>query len=242
MTKTPKAAKPAPTTLSPKQAQVKITTLLKGIDNSSITIRKHQDLMTESVRKVQDLIPAIAAVPAQKPVPAAKPAKVPAAKPAKPAKPAKEPTPAAKKSAVVKPAAKSVAKPAVKVATTDNRPPFKQVISEIITKNGGPLEANEIFKAAENKAATGGYDGWSRQSLYMALKDTKKFAKTEGGYGLAAVAPSRDAIVSTGDEDAEAFINSVEKNQEVSAVILRSFTLANYGPEHLRVNVRARSV
>lgn len=201
--------------LTAKQANIKISKLLKGIDNSSTQISKHQSLIEDAVPELQKLLVGLANSPVQpaksngqKPVakPAAKPAaKSAAAKPvAKSAK--KTPTKAPAKAVKIdpKPAAKPKAgKPKPPVS---GRPSLKQAIQNVMSNGSGPMSAADIWKAA-----TGQYGYWSRQSLYNALKDEKLFSRNDDKFSLLAKAKS--------DAKAEEFVATVAADPSISKVV-----------------------
>ncbi len=199
-----------------KSATVQVGKLLKGIDNDAIAIKKGQEIITkklENVAKntttVKNLMVGIsnAAIASTESKPAAKPeksakaaksAKVVTAKPAKAAKPAK-----------VKPA--KAAKPAkLEAKSTNGSPSLKQVAKGILSKNGKPMGAANLYKEVTK------VHDWSRQSLYNALKDEKTFRKTGDG------ANAQFSLINSGPDDsdeAERFVKSIESNPAVSNVV-----------------------
>lgn len=221
--------KKAPT---PKQAQAKIGTLLKGIDNSVVVIEKHQQNTKQSVAEIKKLITGLNSQPATKPAKAQKPAKAPKApKPAKPTKEAK----ASAKMAAKHPAPKVALKPAktpkeakpakapkpakaAKPAKAEadkgpvsGRPGLKDVLHELIHEaNGEAVSAASLYRDA---VAKWGY--WSRQSLYNALKDTKSFKKQ--GVGFVNVKNGSTPKVS--DSEAESFVDKAASQPETSALV-----------------------
>lgn len=173
---------------TPKQAQIKIASLLKGIDNSVIASNKHAKIINDNTKQVKTLCIGLlqnisnglkrseAAKPTVKPAKSvAKPAKKPAvAKPAKKpvAKPAKAANVVAKpdttKPLENKPVASTGKPPAV-----EGRPILKDAIKEILLAGGGAaMPANKIYNEAVAK-----YGYWSRQSCYNALD--KSFTETD---------------------------------------------------------------
>jgi hypothetical protein len=186
-------------TVTPKQAQIKIASLLKGIDNSVIASNKHTKIINDNTKQVKTLI---ASISNAKPV-ATKPA-------AKPAKPAKKPA-AAKPTVVKKPAKPVITKPveskpvpAGKTVAVEGRPILKDAIKEILVANGSKaMVAAEIYKQTTAK-----YGYWSRQSLYNALE--KSFTKTDQGYE-----PKKDSA----DVEVDNFIDKqLEKGTAAAAV------------------------
>jgi hypothetical protein len=146
--------------------------------------------------------------PVSKKPEAKKPAKKLEAK--KPAK-AVAKKPEAKKPAKVAAAKKPVAAKAEK-NVAGNRPPLKKVISDIITKNGKPMGAAEIYKEVCQQF---GY--YSRQSLYNALKDNKSFAKNGEEYKVVeSQTPSAKSAVS--DSEAEDFVRKVDEDVATSTL------------------------
>lgn len=109
------------TPLTPKQAQVRVDSLLKGIDNTNLNIAKSQTKVVAAVKEIKDLLPAVTSAVAEKP---------------------------GKKSKVIfslKSAQPTTSKAAPK--GTDTRPPLKEVITTILTSRGA-MNAAEIFRTA----------------------------------------------------------------------------------------------
>jgi hypothetical protein len=202
-------------TVTPKQAQIKIASLLKGIDNSVVASNKHAKIINDNTKQVKTLLSSIsnakpvkpvAAKPVKKPAKPAKPAKKPvAAKPVK--KPAKKPT----KPVVAKPVKPVASKPveskpvpAGKTAAVAGRPILKDAIKEILVANNNKaMPAAEIYKQTTAK-----YGYWSRQSLYNALE--KSFTKTDQGY---------ESKKDGSDAEVDNFVNKqIEKSGPAAAV------------------------
>jgi hypothetical protein len=200
--------------LTAKQTTIKIGKLLKGIDNSTAQIRKHQSVIEGSVPELQKLFGGLANSPAPpkpngqkapaKTKASPKPAKVPAKATAKtPAKaPAKAKTPAKTPSlAKDKPKTNKVKPPVV------GRPALKQAAQNVMSSNGGVMTAADIWKATVSQ-----YGYWSRQSLYKALEDEKVFTRnSENKFSLVGKSKS--------DDKADAFVADVAADVAISKII-----------------------
>lgn len=198
--------------LTPKQVVAKANNLLKGIDNSSVAIKKHQATIEASVEQVRNLVDGIGnqPAPAPKPVKAAAPkstekvATKPTAKPA--AKAAKAAMP--KKATPVK-AAKTA------TSTEDSGPTIKEAAIAVLRKEGKAMKAADIWHTAQKT-----YNRtWSRQVLYNALnKNTDIFVRSGDDFGLN---PKVSTVVPTNGkkDDADAFVERVSKNETVSTVM-----------------------
>lgn len=196
-----------------KQAQVKIATLLRGIDNSSQTIAKNQDVIRKNVQEVKKLAQGLGSQ--EKTVPASK---KPAAKKAAPAakkKAAKKSASAAKKAPAKASKAPSNGLPKApkvdgKKAPVDGRPPLKDALKDLISKAGG----QPVSQAALYKQATDKWGYWSRQSLYVAMKDEKLFQKKGDGYVNAQSGSSK-----VSDGEADAFVRKATGVPDVAGVV-----------------------
>lgn len=215
----------AKTSITPKQAQIKLNSLLKGLDNSALVLNKHKEQITKSVKEISVLVTGLAnpktakaktvkpvkpaKVKAAKTAKVAKVAKVKAVKPAKVAKVAKPEKPAK----VVKEAApvEAVAKPTKPAKTNPppvaGRPILKEAIKGIIADAKKPLPASDIWHRAVEK-----YGYWSRQSCYNALDDSKTFSKSDEGFSV------RSANGVADDDEADQFVDSIEKAAPAAAV------------------------
>lgn len=191
-------------TITPKQAEIKITSLLRGIDNSVIAVEKNRDIIQSNTKEIRNLIPGLAAGQA----PAAKTAKVKVAKPVKLAK-----IVAAK---LAKPVSKSIPpskKPASKASASkpppvQGRPSLKEAISKLLSDNGGkPMKAADIYNKAVLK-----YGYWSHQSLYNALEDSKLFSKTDDGYTSAAKAGEPQ-------DETDSFVDTLDKKSPAASAV-----------------------
>jgi hypothetical protein len=188
--KTKTKAKP----LTPKQAEIKINKILRGVDNSAAQLEKHTKNIQESMPVVRELLSGLTNPP-EKPAPKAAPKK-PAPKKADNKKtPKAKAKPASKKADGKK--SNDVKKPVA------GRPALKQAIQEVFNGNGA-MAASEIWKAVTAK-----YGYWSRQSLYNALKDGSLFKK-DGDKFLS---------ISQEDEKIDKFVESVEKDQSVAEAV-----------------------
>jgi hypothetical protein len=184
--------------LTVKQAQVKVTNLLKGIDNNNVAISKKLEENENAVKQVQMLFPSALTQPDVKPA---------QAKDLKTAKKAK-----AKETATNEAVKQTKTKPAAKTATQDNRPPLKQVIVEILTKAGKSVGAAEIFRTACAE-----YGTWSRQSVYNALE--KHFERADEGYKLHEKVISNSQRSPDEKDEADLFVDSVEAVQSTASVV-----------------------
>jgi hypothetical protein len=182
--------------LSPKQASIKATNLLKGIDNSVAQMDKHHGLIVGNMKKLRSVLNGLSNAAINPPSSPAKPVKKTVTK--------KE----AKKTTAVKPkATKATSKQ--KKEENPNRPPLKEVVLGII-KDSGPLTAAEIWNKATEKH---GY--WSRTSLYNLLKkNPKTFKKTGDKFCIS----NSEAEPKEGAEVDE-FVKQVEQDQTVSATV-----------------------
>ena len=180
---------------TPKQAQIKIESLLRGIDNNNAVIDSRQQQTKEAVKEIQKVLPAATAATA-------------------PAKAEKKPATAKAngKATATKPTAKANGKPASK-PSEDNRPPLKQVITKVLTKAGKPISAAEIYRTA-----CAGEHKWSRQSVYNALE--KHFDRTGDDYKVRPAPAAASTRTASGEADeADRFVEAVENNQATSAVV-----------------------
>ncbi|KKK83542.1 hypothetical protein LCGC14_2792350, partial [marine sediment metagenome] len=152
-------AKAASRSLTPKQADIKAASLIRGIDNSVARIKKEAASIADAAKQLKkSVLPALSnpKAKASAKIPAKKasvriPAKKASAKASAKKAPAQSPSKAAQK-----------AKPPVK-----GRPTIKEAIQETIRTSDGSSPA-ELWKKV-----VGRYGYWSRQSLYNALKDVK---------------------------------------------------------------------
>lgn len=225
--------------MNPKKDLTKAVKLLRGIDNDSKTLQKKQkdvqDRIQNVINKQNDLSKILSGLgnssitksaPAKSaPAKVVAPVKKPVSKPAKPQKPAKATKPASK---ATKPA-KTVQK-VTKVNAGVQKPSLKSVINDIL-KNSPGLTPSDIYDQSK-KVGT-----WSRQSLYMALKD-KSFTKDEKGMYFVgtsnnsvptdSLVPSSDAVEATPqkDEEMENFISNAEKSEVSNGVVS---TVSLYG-------------
>jgi len=210
--------------LTPKQAAVKASSLLKGIDNSVAVINKHHGIIKENTVQLRNVVTGLSNAAVQetpKPKAPAKPkpakaekakAKAPAKAKAAKAKAAK--AKAAKKEAKAKPAkkgekpkAEESAKASAKMKPpVDGRPTVKDATREEIAANGPDTKANLYHKVTDK------YGYWSRQSFYNALKDKKSFRTVDGKIQVIGTPGAK-----TTDEEASRFVESVRKDQAVAS-------------------------
>ena len=177
--------------LTPRQAEIKLGKILRGVDNSVAQIEKHSENIKGLVPEAQQILAGLANPPEAKAAP----------------KPKAKPAPQAK----AKPKAKAKDKPKTNKAKADNmkkpvdgRPPLKQAMQEVLNGDGEGMAASDIWKQVTAK-----YGYWSRQSLYNALKDAKLFKKTGDKF----------QSVSHEDEAAEKFIKSVKEDKETAEAV-----------------------
>ncbi len=213
-TKTTKATT-STTGLSPKQAQVKIVNLLKGIDNDNVVIAKKQEENQRKLNELKAVMPLALTQPSTTPA-----VKVVVSKSVAPtngggttaAKPI-----AASAKPKVKATVKATAKPSIKTESPDDRPPLKQVIADILAHSSSPMSKPDIYNAAIAK-----YGKWSRQSFYNAIKDEHRFQQVgEGFINVKATAAAKTHHADEADEkdEADRFVESVEVNKSTSAVV-----------------------
>ena len=218
-TKTQQAPKPAKikTKTEVRNASAQADKLVRGMDNNSVSIQKHQQEIEKKIAEnaksavtVRSLIAGISnvALTAQ-----------PAPAPAK-----------AKTAAKAKPAAKAAAKPASKSASggVEWRTKHKLdiVARDIVASADKPLTAAEIYHGCEAyakkhafKDENGDDDCWSRQSLYNQLKIVARFTKSgDGATATYQNAASKAASKAATDQDADEYVKKVEKNQTVANV------------------------
>jgi hypothetical protein len=218
--------KPKPKALTQKQAEIKGTSLIRGIDNSVARIRKETASIADATSQFKRVVLPALSNAAKKDkkdkkdkIPAKAVAtgldKAVAKAVAKAAKAAKKDKAVAKKDKPVAKKAKPVAKKAKPTAQSpskaaqqakppvDGRPTIKEAIKEMI-KEHGPISAADLWKKAVDK-----YGYWSRQSLYNALKDAKLFSKKDGVITLAP-GPAKK------DDDIDSFVDSVVSDKSVA--------------------------
>lgn len=211
-------AKPVTNTSIPKQISSSINKTLKGLDNEAASVRKAHDALNSRLDKitasVSDLTKLMvglsnAQVQAIKPVKTVKPS--PAEKASK--TPVKvEPKP---KETVHTESTESTVQ-VVKITSplpTGDKPPLKNVIDLILADSNGPLSAASIYALATAK-----YGSWSRQSLYNALKDEKRFIKTgDGAEAVYSMVKSVAPASSVTDDEADELIKKMESNSAALA-------------------------
>lgn len=205
--------------LTPKQAVAKANNLLKGIDNSSVAIKKHQAAIEASVEQVKVLVDGIG----NQPAPTPKAVKAPTAKPA--AKASTEKSTATTKTAkpVTKTAKPAQAKKAAvakapKEAKTneDSGPTIKEAAIAVLRKEGKAMKAADIWHVAQQTYSR----TWSRQVLYNALnKNTEIFVRDGDEFGLSQKANVVAVTNGKKDDDADDFVERVSKNETVSTVM-----------------------
>lgn len=197
---------------TPKQAHIKIQTLLKGIDNSTAAVDKHQTIVKKNTDDIKKLVSGLE-VQAPKAAPAVKAApvaKTPAAKKVAPVavKAAKKAAPAAKKAVAAKNGA---------AKSNENRPPLKDVLRGFINDAGAGVSAADLYNRSKDFAAKNQAEEWSRQSVYNALKDAKTFTKKGNEYVNAGSNSSASPKVS--DDEAEQFVEKAASQNETSTLV-----------------------
>jgi|WetSurMetagenome_2_1015567.scaffolds.fasta_scaffold62996_2 hypothetical protein len=194
--------------LTPKQAQIKVGSLFKGLDNEVAKIQTGMKTITGLKSQISSLALGLAnvAVTATAAVKAAK-----TAKPV-PAKPAAKAVKAAAKPA--KPAAKP-AKPAkIEKAPVPNRPTTRDAIKETLTEAGEFLSVVEVRDRIVAK-----YGYISRQVAYQAAKKDKDIIVIDGKLGLASFAKPVESTEATEDDTAEeALVTKIAQSQSTSTM------------------------
>ena len=209
--------------LTIKQAQVKASSLLRGINNDSVTMERCHERIKGAVKEVHDLVTSVITPSAlsmaksqHKETPKAseaakKPPKVVQDNAVEPPQKAEKPKKPVKLVKTAKPVKKSESKGAVKTEETV-RPTLKQIVKGYLSV--GPMEQSEIYRKACSE-----YGKWSRQSLYSALKDEKTFEKVgESSYQIRDHGVVISKAEADGPSDLDKFIDEVESNSSVSSV------------------------
>ena len=218
--------------LTPKQAQIKVSSLFRGLDNEVTKIQTGMKTIHGLKSQISNLALGLAnvAVTATAAAKAAKTAKPAAAKPAKAtakpvkkaaAKPAKAVAKPAKEPKAAKPATAKAAKPAkaanIEKAPVPNRPTTRDAIKEILTEAGKFLPVIEVRDLIVAK-----YGYISRQSVYQAAKKDKDVIVIDGKLGLAGFAKpteTAETTETTEDDNAEeALVNKIAQSQATSAM------------------------
>lgn len=221
-------AKPGPVLAVSKNVTAALSRTLKGLDNEANSARKAHDALnskldkiTESVSSLNRLVAglsnaSVTTVPAAKT--AVKSDAKPVAKVNKPVGVKKNEVPEKDPPANVVNKSHAVAKGAgeVEVVKIDGpvptngsaKPPLKGVIESVLNDSTSPLSAANIYTLVTAK-----YGTWSRQSLYNALKDDKRFSKTgEGAEATYSVVKSQASTPAVTDDEADLLIKKMETN------------------------------
>jgi len=153
--------------LTPKQAAIKATQLLKGIDNSATKINKERDNIAESVSALNDLVTGLSNS---------------AAEPA-----------AAKNNGAAKAtkAAKSEKKAAKKTQPSSEKRSFKDLAIEFLRKNGA-TPATKLHELICKEFGT-----YSKQIMYKTFKDNPTVFKKVGNPGnqnIDLIDPEKDKV------------------------------------------------
>ncbi len=218
-------AKAASRSLTPKQADIKAASLIRGIDNSVARIKKEAASIADAAKQLKkSVLPALsnpkakasAKIPAKKAsvrIPAKKAsAKASAKKASAKASAKKAPAKASAKKAPAQSPSKAAqkAKPPVK-----GRPTIKEAIQETIRTSDGSSPA-ELWKKV-----VGRYGYWSRQSLYNALKDVKLFKKVGGKIELLPEPTSGGRGHDSGEKDdgIDDFVDGVVADKSVARAV-----------------------
>jgi len=216
--------------LTPKQAQIKAETILRGIDNNNIVIAKKLEANQDAAEQLHAVVPLLggltnASMNAKPTLAKTNGTTVKAEASTSTKKTSTKKTKAAKSSsaangasngASTKKPTKAVTKPSAKpAAKEDERPPLKTVMHSVIARHSGkPMGAAEIYQAVVQMHK------YSRQSLYNALKDTKHFQKVGDGYKNVAGSATHSHSNHSGEkDDADRFVENVEKNQSTASVV-----------------------
>jgi predicted transcriptional regulator len=234
---TKKTTKPVKsTTISSKtdirNASAKVGKLLKGIDNDTAAVVKMQDQLNKKTQNiiqtsglVKDLVAGISNAALATPEPA-KPTKVvKTPTPAKPPAVKKPIKPAVSVKPTKAPPTKKPAKPPTKKpenngkSTTDDRPQLRQLLIDVIDSKQS-VKSSDVYHIVEEKANAGGFQVWSRQSVYSILKklvEQNEFIKSGDGPDAVYSLPSARKPVAS-DDEADRLISKVESSSSIAAV------------------------
>lgn len=198
------------TDLTPRQAQIQVNNLLKGIDNDNVVIDRRQEEKRKKEARLRELMPVALTQPSPTSAPASQPQKSNGSvKAAGPKKAAAKPVPAKK---AAKPAAKPAVKPSAKAAPAE-KPPLKKALSDILAKAPGRQSTkSELYHAAVDK-----HGKWSRQSFYNAIKDAKIFHLD--GENVSLLQRQIPASNQGEKDEADRYVEKVEAHQGTSAVV-----------------------
>ena len=207
--------------------------MLKGIDNDTTAVVKMQDQLNKKTQNiiqtnglVKELVNGISNAALATPEPLkAKPVK--AAPPPKPVKTAKPVKTSAKpvKTATVKPAKAAAKKPAKSNGTKnggsvsiDERPPLRQLLTDLISGKQS-VKSSDVYHQVEDLASTGGFEVWSRQSVYSLLKklvSQNEIVKVGEGPDAVYSLPTGQNLAS--DDEADRLITKVEGSSAIASV------------------------
>lgn len=215
-TKTQKAAKPVATKtlemkVSPTAAQKNvsnaITKFIRGLDNDTVAVKKTQESLNSKIEKISASVNTL-----NKLVAGLSNGLI--ASVVTPAKPSASIQKSQIKSAPVKAQSNtdkveviSVDKSPTPAVKNDNKPSLKSVIEIILSENGTPMSAALIYTTATTK-----HGSWSRQSLYNALKDEKRFAKIGEGAEATYSLIGQTVATSVTDDEADSLIKKMADN------------------------------
>jgi hypothetical protein len=196
--------------LTTKQAATRADSLLRGIDNSAVAIKKHQEIIEQNIEQVRSIVAGIGnQTTVSSTVPKSSTSKSAVKKPeAKTTKKA-APKPASK------PSQKAAQKPSQK-AEQPQGPTIKEAAATVLKESGGVLKASEIWHKAQEKYKR----TWSRQVLYNALtKNQDIFVPSGDGYRYGGVAKPAQTVSPKRESDVDSFIEKASKNEAVSNVL-----------------------
>jgi len=196
--------------LTPKQAEIKVGSLIRGIDNFVTRIKKDTALVVDAMLEFKQVLPALSNT-----TKAAKVEKTSAKVEKTSAKVEKTSAKVEKTSA--KPPKKEKAASPLKAARkakppVKERPTIKEAIQEML-KTHGSLPPADLWKKTVDK-----YGYWSRQSLYNALKDDNLFKKSDGVISLV---PNRNKDKDKDkdkDDGVDSFVDVVLADKSVAHV------------------------
>ncbi len=215
------------TKLTPKQAAVAATNILRGLDNSIKEAQRGVEKLTAFRERVGSLTSGLSNLASAAPAKAA-PVKA-ATKQAAPPKPSKKAAPAkkaapVKASAPAKPAVKAAVKPAKPAAAVKSakegspkapvkgRPSLREAVKETLRVDGKGTPT-EVYDRV-----TGKWGYWSKQSLYVLINKDPEIVHADGmvdfGKAKAPAKAKSDKV-----DAVDALVGKVEQDRATAAVV-----------------------